>query len=140
MDDWFDRVRDIAWPDFRVYNIEDLKRYLLISLGLFVPLLIWYSVLAAFLADATISWMALAYAPHIVGVLCAILFVSVLGTRLGGCILEIYALVCFKLSFWQLFVGGSIISPLLAGMMFWYSTNLARACFALANERYNARW
>lgn len=140
MDGLFDRVRDIVWPDFRVYDIENLKRYLLISLGLFVPLLIWYSVKALVLADATASWMALAYAPHIIGVIFSIIFVSVLGTRLGGCILEIYALVCFKLSFWSLFMGGNIVWPLMAGLMFWYSTNLARACFALANEHYNARW
>ncbi|MBY3433697.1 hypothetical protein HFN89_05990 [Rhizobium laguerreae] len=140
MGNFFGRLCDVAWPDFRVYNGEDLKRYLLISLAVLVPLLVYYSALAAVLGCATETWMALVYAPHILGILCAILFVSVLGTRLGGCVLEIYALVCFKLSFWQLFTGANIVGLLIDGLLLWYATNLARACFALWNERFNARW
>lgn len=63
-----------------------------------------------------------------------------LGTRAAGCVLEIVALVSFKLSFWQLFLGGSVLQLLIGGLFLWYSTNLARACFALANERYNVHW
>lgn len=140
MRELFARVYDFAWPDFRVYNGEDLSRYLLFSLCLFVPLFLYYSAAAAYLGFATETWMALVYAPQLVTLAVVALFVSFLGTRLGGCILEITALVIFKMSFWQLFLGGSLIKVCLTALFLLYSTNLARACFALANERYNARW
>lgn len=136
----FDRIYDFAWPDFRVYNGQDLSRYLLWSLGLFVPLFAYYAAVAAMLANATTGWMALAYAPHLAVVAFVGVFVSLLGTRAGGCVLEIVALVSFKLSFWQLFLGGSVLQVLIGGLFLWYSTNLARACFALATARYNAHW
>jgi hypothetical protein len=136
----FDRIYDFAWPDFRRYNEEDLRRYLLWSLGLFIPLLAYYSWLSILVADATAAWVALAYTPEIAIFFISSLFVGVLGTRVGGCFLEVAAVVFFKLSFWGFIIGGDILQVLIAGAFLWYSTNLARACFALANERYSARW
>lgn len=140
MRELFGRVYDFAWPDFRVYNGDDLSRYLRFSLCLFAPLFLYYSAAATYLAMATDTWMALVYAPQLVTLAVVSLFVSFLGTRLGGCILEIAALVIFKLSFWQLLLGGGLLKVCLTALFLLYSTNLARACFALANERYNGHW
>lgn len=141
MENVLHRMRDYAWPDFSGFQSDDLSRHLRWSLAVFIPLLAYYSASAVFVAHVSGKpWLAIVYAPHVLLLVAFILLVSFLGTRVGGCLLELVAIVWFKLSFWQMFLGADTLRLVVATVFLWYSTNLARACFALANSRYSARW
>jgi hypothetical protein len=135
------KIRDFAWPSFDGLGEDITKLFLRLSLLLWVPLFAYYGYLSWALAQVTSSWMALAYAPHLAGIVFCVLFVSLLGFRFGGCVLEIVAVVKWKLFMWGLLMGGgSLVGFLIVTLFLWYCTQLARACFALENVRSFGRW
>lgn len=135
------KVWAYAWPDFNWLNEDDLQRFLLLSLALFVPAFVYYALAAWLVYTGDDPWVALVYAPELVGLLFFSVFVSWLGSRLAGALLEMVALFWLKIAVWGVFLGGTPLWRFgLLALFVWYATQLARACFALADQRAYARW